>query len=101
MPYILVISNEQGQGGPAKMNHQKKIKALLEETGIPAKEIQVYGQQIMVTTWSEDAARKFAALVGNFARVRRVWESLDDNLENRGTSLLPTRHKVWRMAAVM
>lgn len=83
------------------MTTQKKMEALLASAGIPAKEIRVYGQQIMITTWSEDAARRFAGLVGAFARVRRVWESMDDNAENRNTVLRPTKHVVWRMAAVI
>ena len=76
---------------------QNKIKNLLEQTGIPAKEIRVYGSQIMITCLSQDTARKWAVLCGNFATVRSVFESLDEN--KRVTATSGKYHKVWRVAA--
>ncbi|ABQ38474.1 hypothetical protein [Bradyrhizobium sp. BTAi1] len=57
---------------------QQRMQALLAKAGIPAKEIKVYGSQIVVTCHSRNAAERFAALIANFAKVRGIVESVDD-----------------------
>lgn len=79
------------------MTPQQQIKATLEKSGIPFKEVEVYGSQIVITAWSVDAANKWAGLVSKFATMRGITESLDYNQENKNTCLLPSAHKVWRV----
>jgi hypothetical protein len=81
------------------MTIQEQIKAQLERSGIPHKEIKVFGSQIIVISWSRDAADKWARLIAKFATVRGVVESVDYNKENRNTVLRPTKHKVWLTGA--
>lgn len=83
------------------MTPQEKMQATLARAGIPSKRIHCYGSQIMVTVWGEPAARKWAALLARFARVRGIAEALDYNEENRNTVLRPTTHKVWRVWATI
>lgn len=83
------------------MTVQAAIKATLEKAGIPAKEVKVYGSQIMIVCWSRDAADKWAVLIAKFAKVRGVVESIDYNEVNRNTVLRPTSHKVWLVAGVI
>lgn len=80
---------------------QEQIKDLLQRTGLPAKEISVYGSQIVVTVWSHDAARKWARLIQRFATLRGITESMDYNKVNKNTCLLPSVHKVWRVFGVI
>lgn len=54
------------------MKPQDAIKAKLGKLGIPFKHIDCYGNQIVVTTWSESAAKKFAGVIVNFAKIRGV-----------------------------
>lgn len=81
------------------MASQQKMQTLLSQAGIPAKEIKVFGSQIIITCWSRDAAEKFAGLLTKFAKVRGIVESRDNNLVNTNTVLRPTSHKVWRVGA--
>lgn len=75
---------------------QEKIKALLQKSGIPYKEIECYGSQIVVTSWCRDSADKWARLLAKFSTVRGVVETCDYAKENKGTCLKPTRIKVYR-----
>jgi hypothetical protein len=77
------------------MNPQEKMKNTLEKSGIPFKEVKVYGRQIMVTTKGEESAKKWAALISNFAKVRPPVKSLDYNAKNKNTSLLRSMHTVF------
>lgn len=83
------------------MTAQSKVKALLEKTGIAAREIQVFGSQILITCASQEAAQKFAGVIANFARVRSVFESLDYAKANQVGQMSPTMIKVWRVSAVI
>lgn len=80
---------------------QEKMKARLEALGIPYKEIRVYGGQIVVTCVSVNTATKWASLLGNFAKVRGTVQSIDYTKENKGTCLVPTTTKVWRVFATV
>ena len=83
------------------MTKQEKMADLLGKFGIPSKEIKCYGSQIMITCWSEGAAKKFAGVLSKFAKIRAVRESLDYNKVNTSTRLVPSTHKVWRVWAVI
>ena len=74
---------------------QQRMKAKLEGLGLPYKEIKVYGSQVMITVWSETAAKKWHSVICRFTNSKRPVKSIDYNKENRGTCLLPTRHEVW------
>ena len=79
-----------------------KMRATLEKTGLPYKEIQVYGSQIVITSHCRDTAERWAMLLARFATVKRAArECLDDAKENKGTCLRPTKVKVWRTWAVI
>lgn len=81
---------------------QERMKMALEHTGIAAKEIKVYGSQIMIVAWSQDAAEKWFGVLGKFARkVRPPVKSRDRNVVNRNTTLNPTTHTVWLVGATI
>ncbi len=91
---------------------QQKLTAALEKTGLPSKEIKVYGRQIVITAWSLEAANKWASVVAKFATVRRVLESSEINEADKSTNqagwvpakdggMRPTFHKVWRVYGVI
>jgi len=71
----------------------------LTKSGIPHKEIHCYGSQIVVTSWSRDAAEKWAMLLTKFAKVRGILEALDEAKVNKNTMLLPSKVKIWRTYA--
>ena len=73
---------------------QELMQETLSKSGIPYKEIRCYGSQIMVTAWSEGAARKWAALLAKFATRVRMKEILEVNKVQKGTRLVE-RHKEW------
>lgn len=81
------------------MTTQQKIKATLEKAGIPFKSIDCYGNQIVVTSYSAEAANKWASLLGTFAKVRGITKSYDEAVENKGTCLCPTMIEVHRTFA--
>jgi uncharacterized membrane-anchored protein len=83
------------------MSKQGELKAVLEKTGIPHKDIEVYGRQIVITSWSEDAANKWAHLLSQFAKVRGVIPAIDYAKKNKNTVMLPTTINVFRTFAVM
>lgn len=78
---------------------QAKMKATLEASGLPYKEVECYGSQIVVTCWSRDAADRWALLLARFAKFLGITQSVDYAKEDRGTCLLPTTVDVWRAFA--
>lgn len=75
---------------------QDRIRTLLERAGIPYKEIKVFGCQVLVKCWSQDAATRFYALLHRCCTaVRKVTRWADYNIVNENTVLRPTRHRVW------
>lgn len=76
---------------------QDQIRKLLINSGIPAKEVKVYGSQIMVTAFSRAAAEKWAHLIGKFATFKSMVESMDYCKENKNTVMIPSAIKVWRV----
>ncbi|MGI9489328.1 MAG: hypothetical protein ACR2RF_26260 [Geminicoccaceae bacterium] len=93
------------------MTPQQKMKAMLAKTGIPHKEIECYGSQIVITSWSEAAARKWASLLANFATVRGIVKTTDYNkdqhaaydrkIKRRGVAPSIAIHDVWRTFAAV
>jgi hypothetical protein len=83
------------------MTPQQQIKAKLAAVGIPYKEINCYGSQIIVTAWSRDAASKWASLLGKFSTVKNVVKSVDYAKKNKNTVLLPSVVTVWRVWATI
>lgn len=81
------------------MTIQEQMKDLLGKAGIPAKEIRVYGSQIVITCWSHDAATKFANFVGQFAKVSALIKSIDEAKVNHKTCLNPSMVDVYRVFA--
>lgn len=77
------------------MTIQEKMKTKLEESGIPAKEIRVFGSQVMITCKGKRSAERFNTLLSTFCRKVRLNESLDEvrNMPNAKPSYL----KVWRV----
>lgn len=78
---------------------QEQLKATLAKAGIPAKKIDVYGSQIVVTAWSRAAADKWASLLSKFSTVRGVVQSYDHDKVNTNTVLRPSSHTVWIVGA--
>jgi hypothetical protein len=83
------------------MTIQAQVKDLLGKTGIPAKEINVYGSQIVVTCHSRGAAEKFASVISKFAKIRGLIETYDDAKVNMNTVLRPSKVQVWRVFGVV
>lgn len=71
---------------------QQKLKAALEQAGLPYKQIECYGSQIVITAHSQDSAIKWGLLLARFAKVRRAGlEALDEAVEQRErASIVPT-----------
>lgn len=80
---------------------QDQMKATLKKTGLPYKEIEVYGRQIVVTCWSRDAADKWSHLLARFAKVRGITHDMDEAKQNKGTVMRPTMIEVWRTFAAI
>lgn len=80
---------------------QDLLRQRIETAGIPFKEIKVYGSQIVVTAWSEGAAKRWASLIATFAKVRRVLQAVDYDKHNTNTCLKPSCHGVWRVFAAI
>ncbi len=83
------------------MTPQEKMQKSLNKSSIPAKSINVYGSQIVITCRSLAAANRWAALLAHFANVRGIVETFDYNQENTNTVLRPSKHRVWRVGAVI
>lgn len=83
------------------MSAQQKIKELLGKAGIAHKEIQVYGSQIVVTCWCEDAAKKFSDVIAKFANIRGIIKSLDENKDNEKRINMKKYHEVYRVFATI
>jgi len=83
------------------MTIQQDMKQKLESVGLPYKEVQCYGRQIVITSHCRDTAEKWAHLLSKFSTFRGITECLDDTKENKGTCLLPTKVKVWRTFAAI
>lgn len=82
-----------------RMTPQQRMKATLENLDIPKKQIEVYGSQIVVTSWSRNAAEQWALTLGNIAEVRGIIHSYDYAKVNKNTCLLPSTVEVWRTFA--
>lgn len=78
---------------------QQQMKAKLEQAGIPYKQIECYGSQIVITSHCEKTARRWAFLLSHFSRVRGVIKALDDAQVNKGSVLCPSTVVVWRTFA--
>ena len=76
---------------------QEKMQAKLKQVGLPYKQIEVYGRQIVITTHSRSAAEKWAlTLSPKVAKLRGITENYDRAKKNKNTVMLPTRVKVYR-----
>jgi hypothetical protein len=83
---------------------QQQMKATLEKTGLPFREIEVYGRQIVVTSGCEDTARKWASLLGKFAKVRGITHSVDERktpVPYQGSMMQMKYVPVWRTFAAI
>jgi hypothetical protein len=81
---------------------QQQLKAQLEQVGLPYKQIECYGSQIVITSHCQDTANKWASVLAKVATVRRAaLESRDEAAEQKGTCLNRTYVKVWRTYAVV
>lgn len=81
---------------------QQEIKATLERAGLPFKQIQVYGSQIVVTVVARDSANRWSQLLGKFAKVRGITESLDEKHDaTHGTPVSQKYTRVHRVFAVV
>jgi uncharacterized membrane-anchored protein len=84
------------------MTIQAQIKTTLAKAGIPAREIEVYGRQIVITSACQDTARDWAALLAKFATVRGIVETVDEAKDqSHRTTIRPKYVKVWRTFAAM
>ena len=81
------------------MTKQQKLAAILGRAGIPARNIECYGLQIVVTCASLQAADKWANLLSTFAKVRGVVNSYDYAAKNTNTVMRPSMVPVVRVFA--
>jgi len=88
------------------MTPQQQMKELLAKVDIPAKTIECYGSQIVVTAWSDEAARKWAAVLNRFAEVRGIVKTIEKTKDpsgyfaaNPGLVKSTFVHDVWRVFA--
>ncbi|HYF40767.1 MAG TPA: hypothetical protein VD930_13815, partial [Gemmatimonadales bacterium] len=74
--------------GSAEKN--AKFEALFRAAGLKFKEVNAFGSHLIVTCWSQNAARRIASLLQRSTfTVDRVGESIDYNEENRVPPPLP------------
>lgn len=78
---------------------QQRMQAKLAQSGIPWREIKVFGSSILITCQSRDTAQRWASLLAQFARVTGVGEGYDEAKVSKGTCLLPSKVAVWRVGA--
>ena len=92
------------------MTIQEQLKAELEKAGLPYKEIQVYGSQIVITSWSRDAAVRWSSLLSRFAKIRGTVKSVDYTEDTTYQRKLHPgyvvqdsffKHEVWRTFATI
>lgn len=83
------------------MTLQERMKTKLQGVGLPYKNIDVYGQQIVVTSGCERTAGDWASLLKHFAKVKGVRQTVDDAKVNMNTVLKPSKVVVWRTYATM
>lgn len=81
------------------MSAHDQLKTALVRTGVPHKQIDCYGRQIVVTSESVDTANKWASVLAAFANVHAVIESRDEASTQRGTCMNRTYVRVWRTYA--
>ena len=82
----------------ARTVQEKRMLVLLEKLGIPYKTIHLYGSQIVVATRSRSTAERWVTTLSpKVAKFLKMLESFDYAKKNKGTVLLPTRVKVWRV----
>jgi hypothetical protein len=79
---------------------QQKMQALLEQSGLPYKEVRCYGSQIMVTCWSYAAVPKWVTLLGQFATVKSTAQGVDYRKADAHLNR-PKQLKVWRVWATL
>ena len=80
---------------------QDRMRQKLASVGLRAREIKVYGSQIMITAMGRITIQRWASLLAKFAKVNAIIEAHDYNVENTNTVLLPSTHKVWRVWATV
>ena len=86
---------------PPGSSLQERMQAKLSEAGIAFKRIHVYGNQIMITAWSDDAAQRWADLLSKFSTINGVIRSLDENLDQPAGQWNREFHQVWRISATI
>jgi hypothetical protein len=77
-----------------------RFEQVFKTAGVPFKEINAYGSQVVVTCRSRDAAAKAASVLQRATfNVLKVAKAIDYNAVNVNTNLCPTTHEVWRVWA--
>lgn len=84
------------------MTPQERMKEKLKSLGIPAREISVYGSQIVVTCLSRDAAEKWSMVLARFAKVTRTaLPSTDYMMSDKHLPNMRRTIDVWRTYAIV
>ena len=83
------------------MTTQEQMAKTLKRTGIASKEIRCYGNQIMITALSLEAANQWVVILRQIGRVRRPTESMDENKVNHDPRRSKSYHRVWRVWATV
>jgi hypothetical protein len=77
---------------------QQQMKASLETVGLPFKDVQCYGSQIVITCVSRDTANRWVPVLRKFSTVRGVIECLDEKADSDFRT--PTSQKYTRVHRV-
>jgi hypothetical protein len=78
------------------------MKETLEGAEIPFKKVECYGSQIVITAWSQEAANKWATLLGTFSEVRGQTRGLDEKFDAKpGTPPSQKYTQVFRVFAAL
>lgn len=86
----------------ANRHREQRLEGLLNEIGIKFKEIQCYGQQVVITCWSQGEAEKAATVLkkGSF-KIRGIIKSLDENKnQSKRKTIHKTYHTVYKVFAM-
>lgn len=81
------------------MTPQERMKELLTQLELPRRQINVYGSQITVECWCEEAGKQWAKVLRRFATVRATIPVI---VPARETEHLPNMRqmlRIWRVYA--
>ena len=83
------------------MTLQKQMKEKLAQVGLPYKEINCYGNQIVIICVGYETGKKWVSILSKFTTKQNMVKTILYNKENKGTCLLPSTHDAYLIGATI